>query len=155
MVSADLIHWRELPEVLLLAKAGEPDSGACGTGSVIEREGISHIFYLGRVFHEDNSRTETICHATSDDLMKRNKDSNNPVLVPDIRLYGATDWRDPEVNHPIDCHVFVHGTVVEVFLGGTVSLVSRIYDPTSTIAGPYVEKGEAYFENLRLSARNE
>jgi beta-fructofuranosidase len=40
---------------------------------------------------------QTICHATSDDLIHWRKDPSNPIIVPDERWYEPQDWRDPFV----------------------------------------------------------
>ncbi len=106
IVSTDLLHWEELPTALSLGGEGEPDSGTCGTGSIIERSSVFHIFYLGRTFSGSNKRLETICHATSKNLIEWKKNPNNPVLCPDTELYETGDWRDPFVfwNEQEQCY---------------------------------------------------
>lgn len=97
IASRDLLNWTEYPSALEPGKSGEPDSDACGTGSVIEKDGVFHIFYLGRAFTKENNRYETICHATSTDLITWKKDGPNPVLPPQEDIYETADWRDPFV----------------------------------------------------------
>jgi beta-fructofuranosidase len=99
IVSTDLVHWKELPDAILPGESGEPDSGGCWTGSVIEKDGVFHIFYTG--WNPSGPVPQTICHAVSDDLVHWVKDERNPILVPDERWYEKTDWRDPFVlRHP-------------------------------------------------------
>jgi len=95
LVSDDLVHWEELPIALPLGNIGDPDGGDCWTGSVIEHEGTFHIFYTGH--NEAAERSQTVCHATSPDLVTWTKDPANPVLVPDPRYFGTADFRDPYV----------------------------------------------------------
>ena len=94
-VSTDLIHWEELPDALTPGEHGAPDSGGCWTGSVIAAEGKFHIFYTG--WNPGHPTPQTICHATSEDLVSWTKDRGNPLLGPDASLYATADWRDPFV----------------------------------------------------------
>ena len=95
IVSTDLVTWAELPDALPLGKPDEPDGGDCWTGSVIERDGAFHIFYTG---HNNNcDPPQTICHATSPDLIHWTKDPANPIMQAEERWYERQDWRDPYV----------------------------------------------------------
>jgi len=96
LVSSDLIHWDEYPIALKPGPKGSPDGTAIWTGSVIEHDGLFHIFYTG-YNREDLFHSQTICHATSKDLVKWEKDQNNPVLKADPNKYETHDWRDPKV----------------------------------------------------------
>jgi len=92
IASKDLVRWHEFLDALEPGAPGTADDGGCGAGSVIESEGVFHAFYTGiGVFGQ------TICHATSRDLVQWEKDPRNPVLLPDGRWYATTDWRDPLV----------------------------------------------------------
>ncbi len=94
LVSRDLAHWDEWPLVISPGLPGEPDAMGCWTGSVIEREGLFHLFYTG---YAGPDAPQTICHAISHDLRTWQKDPRNPVLRADARWYEGKDWRDPFV----------------------------------------------------------
>lgn len=87
--SRDLVHWTEYP---MAVEPGEEAS--CGTGSVFHQDGTFHMYYLGRYFTTNGVMHETLCHATSTDLITWTKDSANPISRPDPRWYAPTDWRD-------------------------------------------------------------
>ena len=72
---------------------GQPDCHGVWTGSLIEHEGVFHFFYTG--FNREPAPRQTICHATSDDLLHWVKDDANPILRPDPERYEVVDWRDP------------------------------------------------------------
>ena len=94
LASADLVHWEEWPSVVEPGAPGEPDAVSCWTGSVVEREGVFHLFYTG---YAGRGHPQTICHATSRDLRCWQKDARNPILQADPRWYESVDWRDPFV----------------------------------------------------------
>ena len=75
---------------------GTPDKSACWTGSVIEHRGLFHLFYTGGNFDEKTG-WQTVCHATSEDLIHWDKNPANPILRADDRWYEPNDWRDPFV----------------------------------------------------------
>lgn len=104
--SRDLVHWEELPMALEPGGPDEPDTDGCWTGSVIERGGTFHLFYTGHVAKSAHYPSQSICHATSSDLVHWDKDPGNPLLLPDRRWYEDTDWRDPFVfwNADADCY---------------------------------------------------
>jgi beta-fructofuranosidase len=87
--SEDLVHWTEYPMAI---DPGEEAS--CGTGTVMEHNGVFHLYYLGRYFTTNGVMHETMCHATSTDLITWHKDPNNPVSRPDTSIYSVKDWRD-------------------------------------------------------------
>ena len=93
--SRDLVTWEELPLAIPLGEVGAPDSASCGTGSIVERDGVFHLYYLGRYIASNGDRRETICHATSRDLVAWEKDPANPISRPDPARYSLADWRDP------------------------------------------------------------
>jgi len=95
IASRDLVHWEELPDAILPGDGDCPDSGGCWTGSVIEGGDAFHIYYTG--WRPGAPTPQTICHAVSGDLVRWTKDERNPILLPDERWYGKTDWRDPFV----------------------------------------------------------
>lgn len=88
-VSKDLVHWEEYPMAI------DPGvEASCGTGTVMEKDGVFHMFYLGRYFTTFGVMYETICHATSTDLITWHKDPKNPISQPDLSIYSVKDWRD-------------------------------------------------------------
>ena len=97
VASRDLVHWEEMPDAIETGAPGEPDYGNCFTGSVIERDGTFHLFYTGYTPDNPPLPRETICHATSDDLVHWQKNPANPILLSDERWYERDDWRDPFV----------------------------------------------------------
>ncbi len=93
--STDLVQWEELPVAVAPGNAESPDADGAGTGSVIEAGGRYYLFYTG---HRMASRTpQTICLATSTDLIHFEKKDGNPLLTPDEANYEPVDWRDPYV----------------------------------------------------------
>ncbi len=101
-VSPDLRTWTRL------ANALEPDQQhvddtATWTGSIVrDGDGGWQLFYTG-MSRRGEGYAQTICRATSTDLVSWRKDDHNPILVPDARWYDirpdpdTTDWRDPWV----------------------------------------------------------
>jgi beta-fructofuranosidase len=131
VVSGDLISWRELPLALPLGDPGEPDSVGCWTGCVIEKNGLFHIYYTGFA-GVDASWPQTICHATSTDLVTWFKDPTNPILKPDLTRFTREDWRDPFVfwNNRENCYWMVLTTrlaTLPVALAGCI-VVARSPD---------------------------
>ncbi|WP_102345869.1 glycoside hydrolase family 32 protein [Bacillus sp. Marseille-P3661] len=94
-VSKDLVVWEELPIALSPGEEPECDSNGVWTGSVIYANDKFHIFYTG--YHIASDFPQTICHATSNDLINWEKDEKNPIIKPDINIYENIDWRDPYV----------------------------------------------------------
>src|SRR5690606_25691571 len=92
VVSRDLVYWEEWPLVVEPGPPGAPDDVSCFTGTVIERDGIFHLFYTG---FRGPDLPQTICHATSRDLRTWEKDPRNPLFGADERWYEPIDWRDP------------------------------------------------------------
>jgi beta-fructofuranosidase len=88
----DFVTWTELP----VAIAPDEVEGAAWTGSVVERDGVFHLFYTGSLAGSDTP--QTICRATSADLVTFVRDvERNPILLPDATVYEPGDWRDPYV----------------------------------------------------------
>ncbi len=92
LVSRDLAHWDEWPLVIEPGGPGTPDEVSCFTGSVIEKDGLFHLFYTG---YPGRDKPQTICRATSRDLRTWEKDTRNPIFSADTRWYETIDWRDP------------------------------------------------------------
>ena len=99
IASKDLRTWRELPTALVSDGAADgPDGLHMFTGSVVEREGVFHLFYTG--WNPANPRgREFVMHATSPDLVKWTKHPEHK-FGPDGMIYAAPkdrDFRDPFV----------------------------------------------------------
>jgi beta-fructofuranosidase len=92
LASRDLAQWEELPLAIEPGPPGSPDSVSCFTGSVIERDGTFYMFYTG---FRGEGQPQTVCLATSSDLICWTKDPRNPIIKADFRWYEAVDWRDP------------------------------------------------------------
>ena len=92
VASRDLTHWEELPLAIEPGPPGAPDSVSCFTGACIERDGTFHMFYTG---FRGEGKPQTVCLATSTDLINWKKDARNPLIEADLRWYEAIDWRDP------------------------------------------------------------
>lgn len=92
--------WRTvevLPDALTKGLRGDCDDGACFTGCVVRHQGIYYLFYTAFSPYGDKSR-EVISLATSGDGVHFSKYEQNPLLVPDYTVYGASDdFRDPYV----------------------------------------------------------
>lgn len=96
VVSDDLLCWERLPDALT-PTPGAPDARGCWTGSVLRANDAFHIFYTG--VGGDGGERQTVCHATSDDLVTWRKDPANPLVVPQppFATLPASAWRDPQV----------------------------------------------------------
>ena len=93
--SDDLIDWEVMPDCFGPGDHGECDGDGIWTGSVIEHEGVFHFFYTG--YNRQSASPQTICKATSTDLVTWTKSPDNPLVLPDPRWYETVDWRDPFV----------------------------------------------------------
>ncbi len=62
-----------------------------GTGSVLEADGMFHLFFC--IFPEGR---QIVCHATSTDLLHWEKHPEED-FEPDPEYYAPDDWRDPFV----------------------------------------------------------
>ena len=92
LASRDLVHWEELPLAIEPGPPGSPDAVSCFTGSIIERDGSFFLFYTG---YPGEGLPQTVCLATSADLIHWEKDARNPIIEADARWYETIDWRDP------------------------------------------------------------
>lgn len=85
--------WQEL-QPAISPGPDHVDADGCWTGSVIARGGGYYLFYTGHRAGAPNP--QTICLATSEDLISFSKDPRNPLLLPP-RSCEPNDWRDPYV----------------------------------------------------------
>jgi sucrose-6-phosphate hydrolase SacC (GH32 family) len=101
IASRDLVHWREFPEALNKGATDAPDGENCWTGSVVEHDGLFHLFYTGKN-SRDPKGDQKVMHATSRDLVQWAKQ-------PDDTFYadGAIYWSKP-INGAIDDKQIYH-----------------------------------------------
>jgi beta-fructofuranosidase len=103
-ISKDLKNWTVLADAIAPSEAPAPDSWTTWTGSIVREEsGSWRMFYTG-TSREDAGQRQTVCAATSDDLITWTKVENLPVLAADSRWYGTLSggfpyeaFRDPWV----------------------------------------------------------
>lgn len=115
-VSADLVHWRDLP-VALTPTPGGADQDGCWSGCIVDNAGVPSLFYTGV-----RGEAQLPCLATSrDDLYSWEKYAGNPVLSelpPGLELVAFRDpavWREGE-----DWYMLVGSGIKEV--GGSALL---------------------------------
>jgi beta-fructofuranosidase len=98
LATDDFVTFEDLGEALPRGGDDAQDQFVF-TGSVIERDGIFHIFYTGHneTFRGTDRPAEAIMHATSPDLDHWTKDAANPILFAPTDRYEQDDWRDPFV----------------------------------------------------------
>jgi beta-fructofuranosidase len=88
-VSKDLKNWTVLADALAPSEAPAPDSWTTWTGSVVRQpDGLWRMFYTG-TSREDAGQRQTVCAATSPDLVTWTKVEKLPVLAADPRWYGT------------------------------------------------------------------
>jgi beta-fructofuranosidase len=103
-ISKDLKNWTVVADAIAPSESPAPDSWTTWTGSVIREEnGQWRMFYTG-TSREDAGQRQTVCAATSDDLMTWTKVEKLPVVAADPRWYKTLDggfhnepFRDPWV----------------------------------------------------------
>lgn len=103
-ISTDLKSWTVLADALAPSDSPAPDSWTTWTGSVIrQHDGVWRMFYTG-TSREDNGLRQTVCAATSEDLITWTKVENMPVVAADKRWYKTLEagfehepFRDPWV----------------------------------------------------------
>ncbi len=109
--SCDLIHWEQVPDALEKGEGStSPDGENCWTGSIVEHNGIFHLFYTGKN-SADPKGDQKVMMATSQDLIVWTKHPertfyadgkfywNKPVngAIDDKLIYHHQAFRDPEV----------------------------------------------------------
>ena len=103
-ISKDLKNWTVVADALTPSESPAPDSWTTWTGSVIREEsGRWRMFYTG-TSRENAGQRQTVCAATSDDLMTWTKVEKLPVVAADPRWYKTLEggfevepFRDPWV----------------------------------------------------------
>lgn len=103
-ISTDLKNWTVVQDALAPSESPAADSWTTWTGSVVrEDDGNWRMFYTG-TSREDAGERQTVCAATSADLMTWTKVAPAPVVAADSKWYktladGFTNepFRDPWV----------------------------------------------------------
>jgi len=92
--TSDFVNWEELRPALEPGAEGAFDGGGIWTGSVVEKDETYYLFYTGH--HVGAANPQTICLATSSDLVHFSRHEDNPLVLP-TPGFEAIDWRDPYV----------------------------------------------------------
>lgn len=103
-VSKDLTNWTVVADAIAPSDSPAPDSWTTWTGSIVKAdEGLWWMFYTG-TSREDAGERQTVCAATSNDLITWHKVPNLPVAAADSRWYKTLaagyenePFRDPWV----------------------------------------------------------
>jgi beta-fructofuranosidase len=93
----DFVHFAEHGEMLPRGSVADQDLYVY-TGSVVEGEGLYHIFYTGHNPHlrQQGQPVEAVMHAVSKDLLAWEKMPADTFFAPQDE-YEPDDWRDPFV----------------------------------------------------------
>jgi beta-fructofuranosidase len=94
-VSQDLVTWKELPDALLPSAGEAFDDLSTWTGSVLEHEGLWHLFYTG-IDKRTGGAIQRIGHAISNDLIAWERTSSVPILEADARWYATMAAGEPD-----------------------------------------------------------
>lgn len=110
-VSKDLTHWEDLPIALYPDQEYDTDEvGGCFSGSAIVRGDRLYVFYTGTSRH-GNMLVQSQCMAYSDDGIKFEKYSGNPVVPhPPAHEGEVSNFRDPKVIQAGDKYYMVVGS---------------------------------------------
>jgi beta-fructofuranosidase len=92
--TTDFTDWQVLTPALEPGEASAYDAGGIWTGSVVESVGTYYLFYTAH--HVGAPNPQTICLATSTDLVHFERSGANPLVTPTAG-YEPVDWRDPYV----------------------------------------------------------
>lgn len=149
LVSKNLVDWSELAAALPLGGPDDVDM-SLGTGTIVERGGMFYLLYCGRVFegerrpdnpHWETSAYETVCLATSPDLVTWTKDPGNPILRPDGATYQRSDFRDPFPfwNDAAGCYwMLVAAKTVDGVRPGALALATSTDLARWTLGAPFL-----------------
>jgi len=94
LVTRDFVTFEDWGEALPRGETGTQDQWVF-TGSVIEQNGLFHIYYTGHNGHlkEQGQPAQAIMRASSPDLRTWTKDEDFRFFAP--AGYESDDWRDP------------------------------------------------------------
>jgi beta-fructofuranosidase len=99
--STDLVSWTAVSDALAPGAHSRFDDLATWTGSIVEHDGVWHLFYTGIATPLAHT-LQRIGHATSTDLSSWKRVSDDAISTADPRWYstvatGEEHWRDPWV----------------------------------------------------------
>lgn len=116
LVSTDLLHWTQYPDMLDL-KEGESEIAFCAGGAFLSREGVPHIIYMGVRGSKgaEWNTSNSIAYATDDEL-KLWKKFSKPALTaldPKDPTAGRYFPWDPDAwyDRNADCYYQISGQI--------------------------------------------
>ena len=94
--SKDLITWKDEGVAITIGKPDDWDGGKIASGNIVKHGDTFYLFYPGIREHPRPGECVTpIGLATSKDMVHWTKHPDNPILVPDPKLYDPLgNWRD-------------------------------------------------------------
>ena len=94
--SENILEWENHGPIIECKTVRDSrDSEGIGTGSFLVVDGVWHFFYCAFSNQQSDSINQTIYHATSTDMVHWEEDPENPILMPDLKNFSGTDFRDP------------------------------------------------------------
>lgn len=99
-VSADLVHWTDLPPALAPERGGADERGCFSGMAFIDKDGVPTIIYYG------NPRGLCIATSRDDDLVRWEKHPANPVLPhpthgEDYQVFDPCAWLEGDTYYAI------------------------------------------------------
>ncbi|MBI1256683.1 MAG: hypothetical protein GC204_04375 [Chloroflexi bacterium] len=120
-VSADLVHWTDLP-IGIAPTPGSADETGIFSGCCINNNGVPTAVYTGTRGAHNEVQTQCLATSHDDDLLTWEKYPGNPVLSEVPAESGQTnDFRDPFVWKEADGWYMVLGSRIKD-VGGAVFL---------------------------------
>ncbi|MGI9057843.1 MAG: glycoside hydrolase family 32 protein [Ktedonobacteraceae bacterium] len=120
-VSADLVHWTDLP-IALTPTPGRADADGCWTGCAIDNNGTPTLLYTG-------VHPQVVCLSTSaDDLLTWQYYRGNPVIdgpPTELRAHIDGHFRDPFVWKENNYWYLLMGSGMRE-VGGTILLYRSV-----------------------------
>src|SRR5262249_5014351 len=119
-VSADLLHWSDLP-IALTPTPGSPDAEGCYSGCAVDHNGVPTLIYSGHN-RANPGAFQLPCLATSDDeLLSWTKYTHNPIISGPPQNLDVIGFRDHCVWKEGDTWYQIIGSGING-VGGTVLL---------------------------------
>jgi beta-fructofuranosidase len=101
--SDDLVNWIRVRDALVRSDAPASDDLATWTGSIVpDPAGGWRMFYTGSTLAPAGKNIQSICVATSPDLLTWTKSAANPILTADPHWYETLSdgWHDEAFRDP-------------------------------------------------------